>query len=127
VRVAPQEMAGACYVFRIDTVPGTLRIVSRSAVPAVLGLNSDQRRLGVALRKIVLSVDGVQISIDYDAPILCVGYHGPEVSNGFRWTDGDAPLPAALLQAFTGAVDVQLHIGCTARYPLQQISIARAA
>ena len=83
--------------------------------------------MGVALRKIVLSVDGVQISIDYDAPILCVGYHGPEVSKGFRWTDGDAPLPAALLQAFTGAVGVQLHIGCTARYPLQQISIARAA
>ena len=46
VRVAPQEMAGACYVFRIDTEPGTLRIVSRRSGTCRVGAEFGSAPIG---------------------------------------------------------------------------------
>jgi hypothetical protein len=56
--------------------------------------------------------------IEASDPALCDGFHLFEEVNGFRWTDGDARLPETLFDGVTGVVDVELHVGATARYPL---------
>jgi hypothetical protein len=51
-------------------------------------------------------------------PALVHGFHQFEEINGLRWTDGDALLSATLFDGIAGACDVELHVGCTTRYPL---------
>ena len=45
---------GEVYVFHLHDAPERLRIVSRSAVPAELGLARDPRSLGIALRQLII-------------------------------------------------------------------------
>jgi hypothetical protein len=72
-----------------------LRLGSRSAIPAELGLGDDRRRLGVPV--LAIRCDGQDLPL----ATLVSGCHPPE-QNGplaWRWTDGDAmlrlPRPAA--------------------------------
>ena len=106
------------YRFRLEQAPLELAIVSRSTVPAAMGLNHDARRLGVALRSISLRGAGCAIDLDYDSPWLDDGFHRPEHSARHRWTNGHAPLPRDCHRLFDGEIEVLLEIVCTARYPL---------
>ncbi len=115
-RVAASQIKGGVHVFHISTPTKTLHIASRSAIPAAVGLNADQRQLGVAVRKIVLQAGGVRVSIRYDAELLREGFHGPEIKNGWRWTTGHAALPASVLSALVGPLTVAVHVGCALRY-----------
>jgi hypothetical protein len=54
VRVAPSVMRHGIYAFEITAGALDVAIASRSAVPAELGVNNDQRQLGVAVQRIVL-------------------------------------------------------------------------
>ncbi len=63
---------------------GTLRLRSRSFVPAWRGLGPDRRRLGVAVA--ALRLGGKRVA----AAAFGAGWHAPE--RGLRWTDGDAVL-----------------------------------
>jgi hypothetical protein len=62
----------------------SVRLVSRSFVPAEHDLGADDRRHGVAVTR--LALDGHKLALD-DAR-LAAGWHAPEP--GLRWTDGAA-------------------------------------
>jgi hypothetical protein len=94
VRVAPESIAERVWSFRLQVLAAELRIVSRSAIPAMIGLEQDQRRLGVALRRIVLHQPGLRLEVGWDEKRLRDGFHNAEPAEQHRWTDGDASLPA---------------------------------
>ena len=102
------------HLFRLDRCPRVLRIASRSATPALLGLNADQRRLGVALSGIVLRSAGAVLELGPEAAALSDGFHAPEPA--WRWTDGDADVPGALLGALRGPLIIELHVACWLAY-----------
>jgi hypothetical protein len=106
------------YVFRFTTAPGAVHIVSRAGVQDELGLARDPRALGVALRQIFLWRGRYLTIIAADDPRLRQGFHAYEEDNDFRWTDGDAVLPASLFAGTNGAFDLELHVGCSTHYPL---------
>ena len=118
---------GSAYVFRLPAVARSVRIVSRAAAPAELGLARDPRVLGVGLSGIVLRQGSWFPSVEVSDPALSEGFHGFEPDNGLRWTDGDAALPAALLDALEGSKELVLHVGATTLYPLLAGVASRAA
>ncbi len=80
---------GETLLFRLPAQVRNVRLVSRSTVPARLAAGAaDHRSLGVAVAAIV--IDGAALPLE-DAR-LCRGWHLPE--GHWRWTDGDAVLPA---------------------------------
>jgi hypothetical protein len=92
--------------------------VSRSASPQELGLARDPRELGVALRRIIVR-KGTQFRIiEVNDARLSEGFHTFESDNGFRWTDGDAAVPAEFFAGFTGPLELVLCVDCTTQYPL---------
>jgi hypothetical protein len=104
------------YVFQLPAIPSVLRIVSRAAAPAELGIARDPRVLGVALRRLgVRKVARFRIT-EADDGGLTDGFHAFEADNGFRWTDGNASIPTALFAGFSGPVELVLHIGTTTMY-----------
>ncbi|MEJ0017957.1 MAG: Hint domain-containing protein [Acetobacteraceae bacterium] len=117
VRVDGRDLGGGVHAFRLTRAARSVRIASRAAAPDELGTARDPRLLGVALRRIVLW-HGRQVSVlEADDVRLCDGFHAFEASNGWRWTDGDAVVPEAAFLPGDGACELELHIGCTARYP----------
>jgi len=119
-RVDAASVADQVYRFELAAAPATLRVASRSAVPAAVGLNRDERRLGVALRRIVLSAGGAPMELGYESACLTEGFHAPEPEPGFRWTAGDAAIWPGGLAMFNGPLTVELHVGCTALYPMDE-------
>ena len=107
--------AGA-HCFRLTARPVVAHIVSRAGVPTEFGLARDPRLLGVAIRRIGLS-QGTRFRIMEASDMrLAEGFHAFEADNNFRWTNGDALLPAALFDGFSGPMELVLHVGATARY-----------
>jgi hypothetical protein len=58
--------------------------------------------------------------LEADDPRWSEGVHAFEADNGFRWTDGNALLPAALFESVKGACDIELHVACFAQYALSE-------
>jgi len=58
---------------------------------------------------------------------LVEGFHTFEADNLFRWTNGDATLPATLFQDIEGACQLKLLLGGAMRYPLFAETAHRAA
>ena len=116
-RLDAMARVGEAYVFHLPTVPSVLRIVSRAAAPAELGLARDPRVLGVALRRLVVR-KGTRFRVaEANDDRLTDGFHAFEAGNGLRWTDGDAAIQAELFAGFTGPLELVLQIGGVARYP----------
>ena len=107
---------GEAHVFRLAEPPETVRIVSRAGAPQELGVARDPRVLGVALRRIMLRQGARMRLIEAEDASLAEGFHGYEADNQFRWTDGDALLPAALFDGVHGGFELELHVACRARY-----------
>ena len=107
---------GDAHLFRLYHRPASVRIVSRAAEPAELGLARDPRSLGVAVRRVMVWQGWRLMLIEAADPSLTDGFHGYETDNEFRWTNGDAllPMPAWI----TGACDIELRVGGTTRYEL---------
>jgi hypothetical protein len=127
VRRKPAMRRGAMVVFTLADRPGDVRIVSRAAAPQELGLARDPRSLGVALRRITLLASGRLTAIAADDAALADGFHAFEPDNDFRWTDGDARVPAALFDGMAGPARLELMLGGTARYLDDGDDQARAA
>ena len=66
VRLDAEEIEARIWRFRLPGPVADLRIVSRSAIPSMLGTEQDQRRLGVALRRIVLAQPGLRREVGWD-------------------------------------------------------------
>jgi Domain of unknown function (DUF4347)/Hint domain len=127
-RIDAAERRRRAYVFHLPDCPGSVRIVSRDAVPAELGLARDPRPLGVALRRIVACQrnqgEAHFAFIEATDPRLVEGFHAFEPSEGpwcgpvtgYRWTDGNAVLPIASLTGFTGPFKLVLHLGGMTQY-----------
>ncbi|MDR3537742.1 MAG: DUF4347 domain-containing protein [Acetobacteraceae bacterium] len=117
-RIEAAARRGELVVFHLADRPGSVRIASRDAVPAELGLVRDPRSLGVALRRVTLR-QGMRVrSIEASDGRLADGFHGYEPADDLRWTSGDAGIPLALFEGIDGALEVVLHLVGATRYPL---------
>ena len=116
-RLDAMARVGEAHVFHLPAVPSVLRIMSRAAVPAELGLARDPRVLGVALRRLVVRKGARFRVAEANDDRLTDGFHAFEAGNGLRWTDGDAAIQAELFAGFTGPLELVLQIGGVARYP----------
>jgi microcystin-dependent protein len=85
------------WVFPLPAAAKELRLVSRAAVPQELGTARDPRRLGVAVRRILVRKGTRCRSVEAADPALATGFHAFEADIGIRWTNGDAVVPAGLL------------------------------
>jgi T5SS/PEP-CTERM-associated repeat protein len=117
-RLDPTTSHDGVAIFHLPSAPLSLRLISRAAAPAELGLARDSRMLGVAVRRIALRQGTTFRLIQASDPALNDGFHSFEPDTGLRWTDGDAGLPASLFKGFHGPTELVLHLGCTAQYPL---------
>ena len=50
--------------------------------------------------------------------MLAGGFHAFEPTNGWRWTAGEAMLPAVLFSGLTGPIELRLDVECTTSYLL---------
>lgn len=115
-RLDAAERVGEAHIFHLRAVPLELRVVSRAAAPAELGLARDPRVLGVALRYLVARQGTRFRMIEARDARWTDGFHAFEADNGFRWTDGDAAIPAELYAGFKAPLEVILRVGATTSY-----------
>jgi hypothetical protein len=118
VRVDAVSRHGGTYIFHLPTKRHSVRVASRSGAPAELGLARDLRTLGVGVQHIALR-QGTRVRVIEAAdPALADGFHAFEPDKCLRWTNGDAGLPTALFEGFSGFADLVVHVACTTQYPM---------
>lgn len=115
------------FRFALPAGARDVRIVSAAVCPAATraGRGGDRRMLGVALAAIRLRGAGLSVTLPIEDAGLAAGFHAVERAAGgaWRWTDGEAVLPAAALAPFGDApVTVELEVCAT-----QPAPTARAA
>ena len=115
-RIDSTERHGQSFIFRLPAPPLLLRIASRAAVPAELGLARDPRSLGVALRCVTVRRGTAFIVIQAHDQRLTDGFHGYERADALRWTDGDAGIPVAAFAGFSGAIEIVVTLAGSTRY-----------
>jgi hypothetical protein len=108
--------ADGTVTFALARRPTKLRIVSRAASPAELGLARDPRHLGVAIRQIQLWQGRHIAFASADDDRLSDGFHAYEPDANLRWTNGDAALPPELLDGFAGPFQLKIQLGATTQY-----------
>ena len=117
VRLEAAETDAASLVFFIPGMPGRVAIASRDVVPAELGIARDNRALGVAVRRIELHRGWNYTGVAAADPRLTDGFHDYEPTEGIRWTNGRATLPAALLSVpGRGPLKLVLVLGGATQY-----------
>jgi fibronectin-binding autotransporter adhesin len=116
VRVNASARFGTPHVFRLESRPHRVRVVSHAGAPAELGFARDPRRLGVAIAQIMVSKGRRLQVMEANDPALTDGFHACEPSLGLRWTDGDATLPASLFEGFDGPMLLVLRLGGSTLY-----------
>jgi hypothetical protein len=117
IRLNPMSARGPAWSFHLPARPNRVKIASREAVPAELGLARDFRSLGVALRHITLRQDERTEILHADDPSLTDGFHAYESDNTLRWTNGYATLPTEPFAAFHGPIELVLTLAQTTTYP----------
>lgn len=109
-RVPAQSAENQVYSFPVPHGACSVRLVSRSVVPAETHPSSlDPRRLGVPVKRVVLRGGDLRIEIGADCAALSDGFHQPERSH--RWTDGGGAIPPRLLACFAGDFALEVQIG----------------
>lgn len=107
-----REGSVARFAIPADTVEA--RLVSRSFVPELVRVGAgDGRRLGLPVRGLsVIDTVGVVRSLPIDHAMLTDGYSFVQTAEGdaWRWTDGDAEIPAQLWAGATQAVELRVEI-----------------
>ena len=117
VRLNVVSCRGSGRSFSLKSKPKSVRIVSRSAVPAESGLSRDPRTLGIAISRMTLT-KGVRLRIlEAGDPGLTNGFHDFEESLGLRWTNGDAAIPGALFDGFEGPMTLVMSLAGATQYP----------
>jgi hypothetical protein len=115
-RLDAGRRVGSAYIFSLPAAASSVRIVSRAAAPAELGLARDPRLLGIALRRIVVRAGAQFRIVGMTDDRLAEGFHGYEADGDRRWTNGDALLPAALFDGLSGPAELVLLVEGTAQY-----------
>ncbi len=117
---------GASFRFAIPPGGGELGLLSRTGVPAEMDAGStDGRRLGVALGGLLArGPQGVRDLLW--EPELQTGFHEVErrESGAWRWTDGNAVLPASLLR---DATELELSVAAVQASWISPIRLERLA
>ncbi len=126
-RVDGRVTGNGIYSFRLPARPDSVRIVSRAAAQDELGVARDPRLLGVALRRMALWRGRHVQVLEAEDAALQQGFHAFEAENGFRWTNGNALLPASLLDGADAGALLELHVACTARYWTAEQAVQAAA
>ena len=94
-----------------------LWLVSQTSVPKHIGLNEDERTLGVCLAGLSID-DGLdpRRAIALDDPRLGLGFHGveAEADRCIRWMNGRALLPKSLWAGCRGAFFLRLDLATPA-------------
>jgi hypothetical protein len=116
VTIYPSVINGESFSFDIAQSASDVQIVSRSAVPAEIDpASADRRRLGVAMGGLTLRGNGLSIDVLAGEKLLAEGFYPADA--GHRWTNGAAPIPAALLALMDGAFSVTVQlVGTGMRY-----------
>lgn len=113
-RVLPARAASGGIDVALPPGTGTVRLVSRSAVPAhVIPTSDDHRRLGAAIT--ALRLDEAEINLG--TARAGAGWHVAEP--GLRWTNGNAELDVA------GAARLRIAAAPLMRYWLPPAELAR--
>jgi microcystin-dependent protein len=123
-RLDGRYMGGGVHTFRLAKPPTTIRVASRAAAQDALGLARDPRLLGVALRQVRVWHRRHLSVLEANDPQWREGCHAFEPDNGFRWTNGNALLPASLFAGVAGTCEIELHVGCSTRYALTEAQAA---
>jgi hypothetical protein len=116
VRLDAEMRMGDFYVFTLRNLAADVRLMSRAVIPQETGTVRDARCLGVSVRRIVVRQGTRSCMVPASDPLLAQGFHAYEVDNGARWTDGNAVLPTAMFDGFTGPVDVTVYLGGITHY-----------
>jgi len=126
-RIAGSRRSNGLCVFDLPRRPREIRVVSRAGSPAELGLSRDPRLLGVAVRLVRLWQGARLRTLDASDGSLAEGFHAFESDNLFRWTNGNAALPATLFADLEGTCRLELLLGGAMRYPLHAEAPLRVA
>jgi len=106
------------YQFVLPQVRHDARLISRSAVPSdIRPWIDDVRKLGVAIRRIVVRCDAQCSEIALDDPRLVDGWWAIERDDAtmWRWTDGNAVLPIE-----GDRMMVEIVVGESVPYPVAE-------
>ena len=118
--LSPVSASEGRHVFALPPGATALRLLSRTATPTLTRpwLN-DNRRLGVAVSRIILCSGTERIVLPADHPGLADGWWDAEGDGTalWRWTAGDAGIPLPPGTAWT-MVEVQLHVMAAMAYRL---------
>jgi hypothetical protein len=116
VRMDAAAETDGVYVFDLPHTPFSAHIVSRSVVPQELGIARDPRCLGVAVKRIAVRQGSrFRVMLAGDGR-LADGFHACETERSLRWTNGDAAIPPALFNGFTGRRELVIHVAATSHY-----------
>ncbi|HEX4365383.1 MAG TPA: Hint domain-containing protein [Rhodopila sp.] len=126
-RLNATRRVGSAAIFTLPAGARSVRIASRAAAPAELGLARDPRVLGIALRCIAVRSGSRFRIIGVSDDRLVEGFHGHETDGDRRWTNGDALLPADLFKDFAGGIELVLHVEGATRYRADDRSDRNAA
>ena len=107
--IRPESSEAGTYRFTIPAGSREVRLASRASVPTeIVARSRDARRLGVALKRLVLSDGDLVVEARHGHHALADGFHADEETA--RWTDGFARLPEMLLRPFAGAVALEVQL-----------------
>ena len=112
-RLPPLAANARLYHFALPAGLRSLRLCSADFRPCVTEPGSeDDRVLGVALRRILLTAPGREREVPLSHPALATGFHPVECDRGghWRWTDGNADLTALLPLLPAGGARLTLHL-----------------
>ncbi len=104
----PARIEGDAHRFDLTLPAREIRLVSTSARPLDLGLGPDRRRLGVQVLAIGLIHAAGHVDLKLADPAFVDGFHALQ-DDCYRFTDGDALLPASLLPPWVGPATLRIH------------------
>jgi hypothetical protein len=111
VRITPASITATELGFCLRLPAQEIRLISGSA-PS--NRPSDDRLLGVLLRRLRWERDGETMDVPVDSPSFVDGFHHVEIhdpkAGPVRWTTGDAALPPTLFPPWSSAVQLRLTL-----------------
>lgn len=120
-RIAPVSVKEGRHLFILPRAVSEVWLTSRSAVPSeAMPWVSDDRRLGVSLKRLTLRSGTSVVPIALDDPALGDGWwdaewHSPTVLR--RWTNGDAVVPLSVSDLLTtGPCQLEVEIADALSY-----------
>ena len=126
-RLDPTQCDASSWVFDVPTGAVGVKLMSRATVPALSGLNTDKRRLGICIDRLVIIDGGITMTMDPGHPALGAGMHAPEGPQTGRWTNGLCKLPDLIFAGYGSDTTLRLTVhGTTIARFLDADSQARA-